>query len=574
MTSYVVIASCMVGFPQSLYFPFPGSFNIIEYLVGACVHVCICVLLCLPSILSQTCLPCTEITLWPLWSYSRTFHKLSTLMAEEGNCTLYHKAICTDLKNGAAFVPYLGFILTQVVHQTCHQKMQQFHIRRKGAMMKRNKILLPPTTARNQPYGTLRSSSCPNGYGEDVDDSMGRDAHANQSKEDITCVSRTLPSSENENNACPSIVLFPSFSSSERVVVSRQSAFLPMYHRCVQSTHNIYSDSLSADWHAPSEYPTSCLKTYHSEELLDSLCHNEASAIDDATPDMCASFSSLGSMSGLDDQPRNCLSDSVLHTASDSAADIGGEENDLLSLSYPGVTSPNFSSSAGSFSPESGRRCLQSSTSGGDLHRLGDSGIYSTYSSSADESHVADISRCALSSAKSSDDIIDTGNAEIPSLPHQRSKSRGTTVGGEFIEDHCPTCSASESGTSKRSHPTKCSACAKQANVLEHHHRGAVQLDFGDLKDIHNPKALLQRYQTCSLGCGQGMQRNEEIGRLIGNYHCNTERENYELSYETEPQLTLGQRSSLSPGAYGSKPVASWLRHRFNIALWKCTKMS
>ena len=480
------------------------------------------------------------ITLWPLWSYSRTFHKLGILMAEEGNCTQYHKAICTDLQNRAAFVPYLGFFLTQVVHQTCHQKMQQFHMKRKGAMI--NKILLSPTTASNQPYGTLRSSSCPNGYGDDVDDSMGRDAHANQSKEDITCASRTLSSSENTtNNACPSIALFPSFSSRERLVVSKQSAFLPMYHRCVQSTHNMYSDSLSADClHAPSEYPTSCLKTYHSEELLDSLCHNEASAIDDATPDMCASFSSLGSMSGLDDQPRNCLSDSVLHTASDSAADVDGKENDFLSLSYPGVTSPNFSSSAGSLSSESGRRCLRLSTSGGDLHPLG---IYSTYSSSTDESHVADISRCALSSAKSSNDIIDTGNAEIPSLPHQRSKS--ATVGGVFIKIRCPTCSCPDT---KRSHSTKCSACAKLANVLEHHHRGAVQIDFGDLKDVHNPKALLQMYQTSSLGCGQGMQRNEEIGRLIRNYHCNTERENYELSYEREPQLTLEQRSSLSPG--------------------------
>ena len=46
-------------------------------------------------------------------------------MIEEKNCAMYLREIRLNFKNKVPFVPYLGFFLTQIVHQACHQKMQE-----------------------------------------------------------------------------------------------------------------------------------------------------------------------------------------------------------------------------------------------------------------------------------------------------------------------------------------------------------------------------------------------------------------------------------------------------------------
>lgn len=480
---------------------------------------------------------------------------------------MYHRAIYKDLQNNVPFVPYLGFFLTQVVHQTCIQKMRDSRgMRRKGAILKRYKVLLSCTTLSDSPYKVLNTTfSCPDGCRDDFNYSIKSGTTLSGPKGTIPTLgysyneATTSFNAEIRNNECPKGVLFPTFSSGERVN-AKKSASLPFYYHYA-SAHNAAgtascpSGSLrtSSRYSTPVSPHSRLAVKCHSEELLDSQHHSEITDIHLTSPNVSISLGSLGpeAILGpgaiLGDAMHDRLSDSALHMIEGSTSNISESEDHLLSSSYSKISlPPNLSSSTSSLSPESGISSPRPSTPDDDTFcRSGDSGLYSikrtVCNSSDDESHSASISKFRVCSV-SSINVIDFDEI-APPTPQWHAKPFSTKSENECSDSEeipcskCTThhdCSALQDST--------CPVCAKLAGKLERR-RNAVQEDSVD-PWFSNPKALLQRYQICSLGCGIGMQGREDIRSLIKNYHCNTETENYALSYRREPQRSMPQTSS------------------------------
>ncbi|KAL5503012.1 hypothetical protein EMCRGX_G009887 [Ephydatia muelleri] len=355
----------------------------------------------------------------------KMFQKLSTLMAEEGNCALYHKKTRKNIEKEVPFVPYLGFFLTQIVHQTCHQQMndkQAMDLRRRGAVLKRH----PPIFV-----------SCPN--------------------EDIGIAS-SAPSG--------------------------------------------HMDTLS-----PKSCSMSCSPT-------------------DSTTTSSFSFTSYDAMIPLSSErgaiSLNTNEDFFNDSSTSSLYDLPVYSS--LSLHPPSVCSTSFSSSpCGMLQPHPLPKC----------HSAEPLCPHSEGTTHAYKPPVSPTSSMTLEMSLSSEDL----DAKLDLKCHQPHQpgDEGSSLCRFADSGVC----LNESNSSLRGGLCYCGSPPLGASADWHQleRRPATTLGCVDLKHLfHNPKELLSRYQISSLSCGVNVQSKEDIRNLISNHHCNTEMENYVLSYQREPQ--------------------------------------
>ena len=273
-------------------------------------------------------------------------------MAEEGNCMLYHKEIHNNLKNKVPFVPYLGFFLTQVVHQMCHQNMcNKQRLRRKGAILNHYKILTSLTIPSSGPYKEYNSSfSCPNGDSLHFNNPVGWSTAQSQVIPDISY------SDDDASDACN--INGDSFSHEVRQF-DKRCASLPHLNliRGAFTTH-----SLSGSLHAPSEYSTSSFThsnmalSYSRVESLD-LCgpNNETQHSRSVSHKMSASLCSLSPEHEMNIQLAGSHSATALHQVKDCDTSNRDEYHHLLGLSYLTLDSSSVSPSTDSPSPVQSR---------------------------------------------------------------------------------------------------------------------------------------------------------------------------------------------------------------------------
>lgn len=443
-------------------------------------------------------------------------------MAEEGNCMLYYKEMHKNLQNKVPFVPYLGFFLTQVVHQTCHQNMRNRQgMRRKGAIMKRYKVLTSLTNPSSRPCNTYKSSfSCPNGNSLDSsNDSVGWSTAQRQVIPDISY----SYDDENINGEH-----FRSFSHGD----SQRSASLPHNHHL----HYIHSASTTSSLfgylHAPSEYSTSSSTHSHtasSDSSIESsdLCGpiNQTLHPLAVSQNMSASLCNLGPEHEMNIGLTSCHSDIALHQLNTTS-----KEDDLLGLSCLRVGSSSVSLSTHSPSPaQSGLSSPCAGTSADDEQssRHEDFGLHSAKCNDAASSVDEDESPSAS--------IYLSGTCSVEDTEHDKSsaihclKVAHEDTDYEHMKLHGvrdpPTIASDDMWDSQSGRPA----------VHLDSRRHAIHVEFQDIQDA---KMFLMVYQMCSLGCGIEIKERADIGNLTTDYHFNTEAENYVLSYKREPKRT------------------------------------
>lgn len=412
------------------------------------------------------------------------FQKLSTLMAEEGNCALYHKKTRKNIEKEVPFVPYLGFFLTQIVHQTCHQQMndkQAMDLRRRGAVLKRH----PPifVSCPNEDIGI--ASSAPSGH----TDALSRKS----------CSMSCSPT----DSTTTSSFSFTSYDamiplSSERGAIS------------LNTNEDFFNDSSTSSLYD--------LPVYSSLSLH--------------PPSVCSTSFSSSPFGMLQPHPLpKCHSAEPLCPQSEGTTHA-----------YKPPVSPTssmtleMSLSSEDLDAKLDLKCHQPhqpGDEGGSLCRFADSGVCFNESNSSlkeEDCATVDLHHLGVSPVKgSSRDSLRTGRVSPlqcspPNSMVPEEQCSGKATGGRAFFK-CLTLSMH--------HP--CTTASADWRQLER--RPATTLGCVDLKHLlHNPKELLSRYQINSLSCGINVQSKEDIRNLISNHHCNTEMENYVLSYQREPQ--------------------------------------
>lgn len=184
-------------------------------------------------------------------------------------------------------------------------------------------------------------------------------------------------------------------------------------------------------------------------------------------------------------------------------------------------------SGLGSLGSESGLSTAQCSTLGDDdedeqFCKLEDSALYLTKVSIIGDHNEDDCIPSKHVSSDHGDTLLSPRLSMVPADVHLCSETKS------YSRSRHPTFGFSTINSTRRS------VSLNHVDRLKGWH--ATQVDSVNPKDGCNPKALLQRYQTCSFDCAIGIQSREDIRNLIINYHGNSESENYVLSYQREPQ--------------------------------------
>ena len=408
-------------------------------------------------------------------------------MAEEGNCTLYQREVHQNVENEVPFVPYLGFFLTQIVHQTCHQQMhtQTVDLRRKGAILKHYTLHTSITISSSQSDeddGTAHS--CPNGFSE-----------APYSPIAHTCSIRAenpICTTEHGTNPCDStgctvnhISLSGDAAASSNTntcaenLLSLGSAF--PHHICPTNLLCPPQSSLRPPLECSSPFSSSPFGTLrqpctmqksHSAELLSPQCNN-TTTVDE-----------------IPNSPRLVLKASA--------------SLDELSNSHP-------------------HKPLNESND--HLRKLADSGVYSP-EGSIDEDPA--VSLPIYGSVGNSRENI----CVSPLLYNTRlSMNMATDEESSEAVDNTPSRCFTLSMHSPQ--PSKRPASAGHLGLIKR--RQAIEMNSVPIKHLRTPKELLNKYQICSLGCATSIESKQDISNLITTYHCNSEMENYVLSHQREP---------------------------------------
>ena len=473
----------------------------------------------------------------------RIFNVLSSLMAEEGNCMLYHKEIHNNLKNKVPFVPYLGFFLTQVVHQRCHQNMCKQGMRRKGAILNHYKILTP-TIRPCKEYNS--SFCCPNGDNLHFYNPVGWSTPQSQVIPDISY------SYDDASDAC-NINDGDSFGHEVCQFDKRCASLLHL--NLIRGAFT--TNSLSGSLHAPSEHSTSssthsCVGlSYRSIESLD-LCgpKHETQYPRSVSHKMSASLCSLGPEHEMNIQLAGSHSDTPLHQGEDCDTSNIDEYNHLLGLSYLMSDSSSVSLSP---SPAHSRCSLPGTGTSADDEPssswYGDYRFHSAKSSGATNSVKEDnspsTSICHLRDCSIANDI---DNDKVPSsiIQYHMVTSEDTP----YEERGSPPCVSPPAIASGDMWDSNSPDYARLGVCLERR-RHAIHADFRDTKD---PKVLLMMYQMSSLDCSIEIKERVSIGNIMTDYCFNTEAENYELSYQREPKCTRREISK-EPSDLSNTPL-------------------
>lgn len=455
-------------------------------------------------------------------------------MAEEGDCMLYRKAIHQDLQSCAPFVPYLGFFLTQVVHRTCLGNMpRDKRMRRKGAMIKRYKITLSaPDLSRERKKSSF---SCLNGS---LDFKCPPKLDLNVlNPADGTAA---MYNGGNGSDKCPAILI------SQATSPTKPGNGATLSYHCVQHVPRAYSiSSLLKGFHrskiSPSSRSSLATKPMHrsAESLLSDGPYDCIQGSSARLPDSIGGPDSFNPEVGLDPVSSDSLLDAPLHQVK-RCNSIEEEGNQVLDHQYLRMDSQTTSIRSTSPSDaESGRNSPLQAVS--DDERFTPSTMtqfsrsMSASNSSEEECSGAKVSHFGAhySGGQSSSGSHDY--SEASTLPRKK-ESLKESAEREGAESLCSKSPLSGNDFTKNSHCFMCPSCAQQVAYLGSR-RQAMQVALWDSSNFQDVKALLHVYQICSLGCGICLKERVHVRSLIREYHCNTEAENYALSYRREPQV-------------------------------------
>lgn len=428
---------------------------------------------------------------------SRMFQKLSTLMGEEGNCILYHKETGQNIEKEVPFVPYLGFFLTQIVHQACHQQMSDKKVvefKRRGAMLKRYKSHPPIiiSSARSDEDGGIACSDpcdLTNALSSQIDESCKISCGLTGNATISVSYDAVTPLSVEIDAVTPSI---------NEDFFNDASAFSPPYN--------------SPPPHSPEFCSLSTLDSLHPPMV----CSISFSSSPFSTLQPC-------SLSKSHSAELMCPQGKGTFLADKSPVPM------MLNMS---LSSEALDSKVSNLELECHPKLQKPGDGGSGVCRFADSGVCLNESSSS-------IKEAGLH-----------GSGNSPVHGSSRERLRGDQVSplqcsprhsvvpeeqcsGE-VEGHRALSKCLTLNVHSPCAPTRHPASADRSSSLGC--RLATTLGCVDLKQLlRNPKELLSRYQICSLSCAINVQSKEDVRNLISNHHCNTEMENYVLSYQREP---------------------------------------
>ena len=427
-------------------------------------------------------------------------------MGEEGNCILYHREMSLNVDKEIPFVPYLGFFLTQIVHQACHQKMQQGHPRieltRKGAILKHYKIHTSTTVSSSQSDeddasihswptghhepGSPVAQSCPTRC-EDLSSSAPCNSRVNSASLGYMSDDAAAPSSAADT------------SNRDSFDAKQAESATPTLHLhlttddCLTSGQNPSTLPFSSSMLFSPLKPHMIQKSLSAEPLH---LQYDSGARDELPTPSPLSVPTYLSLEDLDAQSEPC----------DLQQQEQGEEEDDGPLCRKGNSQRTRSSTSVAKSNTDEYRAVSLF--------LPSSGVHSADTDAAGNRDNICVSPLVCSTRLSLAPEVERGEET-----------------GEAASGHSKCLTMVDA---RGPHLSKHATSTNQAGQL--HRRCALYRPKDATKFLHSPKDLLNKYQICSMGCANGIQSGEDIRNLITNYHCNTEMENYVLSYQKEPQ--------------------------------------